>query len=354
MPKISVLMSAYNCADTIDEAVESICAQSFGNFEFLITDDGSEDDTWQVLQRLAAKDDRLQLFRNTRNRGLAESVNALVAESSGEYIARMDADDVALPSRFDKQVEILDSGKADLCGGWMILFGGWSEAIRNTCTTDEEIRADLLFAGAICQPTVMMRRHLLEQITYDTAMIPAADYDLWTRIAPHAKLYNIPEPLTRYRVHPGQISSRKKELQTEITARIAVRQLAALEFALPEDEKMVFKELVRRETPRSVRHIRLAAGLMNRLITHFDGLPAAQKVIAMRWYRYCLTAGPIGPRAFWLFCRAEVTRYGSFQKWQYLAVGLLTMLHIRHSSRIYQWLTSKSPDSKVTNAYNQR
>lgn len=185
MPRISVLMSAYNCANTIDEAIESICSQSFSDFEFLIIDDASTDQTWESLQRYAIKDDRLRVFRNPSNRGVPESINELVAESTGEYIARMDADDIALPGRFEKQVEILDSGQADLCGGWMILFGDrWSEAIQQTCVTDEEIRADLLFCGAICQPTVMMRRHLLEQIPYDTSMIPAADYDFWTRVAP--------------------------------------------------------------------------------------------------------------------------------------------------------------------------
>ena len=347
MPKISVLMSAYNCATYIEESLKSICEQTFTDFEFLIIDDASTDDTWGRLQAFSANDRRIRLFRNERNSGVANSVNRLIAESSGQYIARMDADDIALSHRFEKQVEILDSGKADLCGSWMTVFGAGREFLWRTRVEDEEIRCELLFTSAFCNPTVMLRRELMERHPYDPETVPAADYDLWVRIAPDATLYNIPEPLVRYRKHRGQISQRKNLRQGAVAAKIAVNQLRNLGVDFTEEEGGVHASIVHSVPPVSLNEVKASEAWLCKLIGHFDGKPVAQKIIALRWFRYCLKAAELGLGVFWIFSHSSLKQYACFRPWRYSTILLLSLFRIRRNSRFYRLLVPWSPVAKV-------
>lgn len=347
MPKISVLMSAYNCAPYIDEAVSSVSEQTYPDFEFLIIDDASTDDTWPKLQQHAQEDRRIRLFRNDRNLGIARSLNRLIPESTGEYIARMDADDIALPERFAKQVAVLDSGKADLCGGWMTVFGAAPEVIWSTPGNDVEIKTGLLFGQMFSHPTVMLRRELMERHKYDPSTVPAEDYDLWVRMAPNAIMYNIPELLIRYRTHPAQISTRARKKQWESAASIASKHLKSIGLSFTENERKVHALISHPDPPASLNYVHYTDSWLRKLLTAFDGKTQAQRLIARMWYRYCLKAAAHGPLVFWLFLRSPVTRYGAFRPWQYLAVFGLSALRVRHNSKFYRLLVAQSPASKV-------
>ncbi|ADE13799.1 glycosyl transferase family 2 [Nitrosococcus halophilus Nc 4] len=347
MPKISVLMSAYNCGPYIVEAVSSISAQTYPNFEFLIIDDASTDDTWRKLQQCTRNDGRIRLFQNSRNLGVAHSINTLIPKSTGEYIARMDADDIALPTRFEQQVAVLDSGKADLCGGWMTVFGTDTEVMWSAPSNDTEIKAGLLFTPMFSQPTVMLRRELMEQHQYDPSTVPAEDYDLWVRMAPEAIMHNIPTPLVRYRIHPTQISARMQQKQWESAASIASKYLERTGLPFTEAERKIHTLISHPDPPASINHVRATDDWFCKLLTVFNSKTEAQRIIARMWYRYCLRAAALGPLVFWLFLRSPVTRCGAFRPWQYLAIFGLSALRVRHNSKLYRLLIVRSPASRV-------
>lgn len=109
MPKVSVLMGVYDCADTVGRSIESVIAQTFADWEMIICDDGSADDTVKIVEKYAAQDTRIKLIRNKENKGLAYTLNHCLDNATGEYCARMDGDDICDPSRFEKEVSLLDA-----------------------------------------------------------------------------------------------------------------------------------------------------------------------------------------------------------------------------------------------------
>lgn len=185
MTKVSVLMGMYNCADTLPEAIRSIQAQTFRDWELLLCDDGSTDSTYAVAQAFQQEDRRIRLLRNERNLGLNETLNRCLKEAQGEYIARQDGDDVSLPDRFEKQVAFLDS-RPDiaLVSGIMLLFdegGDWGQ----THPVAEPMPRDLLPTGAFAHAASMMRKDALNKVggySVSPGLIRVEDYHLWYKL----------------------------------------------------------------------------------------------------------------------------------------------------------------------------
>ncbi|WP_195908582.1 glycosyltransferase [Novosphingobium sp. Gsoil 351] len=225
-PSISVAMSVYNAERFLDEAIASVRAQSFADFEFLILDDGSSDASRAIIARHAAEDPRIRpIIRE--NRGLIASLNQLLDEARGSLVARMDADDICLPQRFERQRAFLAAHPDHA------VVGSWSEDIDELGrpypidgpdhpTTHAGFLA-AIEAGAplLCHPAVMFRRDAVRGVGgYHAAFRHCEDLDLWLRLASVTRLANIPERLIRYRHYPGQVSSRHATEQ-QIGAAIA-------------------------------------------------------------------------------------------------------------------------------------
>jgi glycosyltransferase involved in cell wall biosynthesis len=218
-------MPVLNAIPFLHEALDSVLAQSFRDFEFIIVDDGSSDGSTEVLDKYASRDPRIRVLRNASNIGVAQTLNRGLAECRGEYIARMDADDVALPERFAKQVEFMDARpEVGVSGTWFTTFGGIDDTYRHPEDGEDIKISHLLRDSAICHPTAFIRRTLLQTtgIRYPEGNFPAQDLWLWIRLGFVSKLANIPEPLLRYRVHPAQISGVKRTAQN---AKAAEAQL---------------------------------------------------------------------------------------------------------------------------------
>ncbi len=194
---VSVLMAVYNGAGTVDEAMGSILAQSFRDWELIVVDDGSTDDTRKRLERY--DDPRIRVLYNAANSGLSASLNVAFRASTGSLIARMDADDVALPHRLQRQVEFLRvHPEIDVVGGAATLLG--SDAIYERHERHEQMTRLLFTENPFIHPTVMMRRNFLETLGgYDESIQRAEDYDLWLRGVTRFRYYNIQEPLIQYR-----------------------------------------------------------------------------------------------------------------------------------------------------------
>jgi glycosyltransferase involved in cell wall biosynthesis len=240
-PKVSVLMPVFNALPYLADAIDSVLAQTLADFEFIIVDDGSFDGSRDLLEHYAGRDRRIRVLRNDTNLGIAETLNRGISECLGDYIARMDADDVSLPGRLQQQVELMDkSPDVGVCGTWFTTIGEESTTY-NHPLSDAQIKAHhLLRDTAICHPTAFVRRSVLAAsgINYRCDDVPAEDLWLWIRLGFVTRLANVPQSLLNYRVHPFQASTRGRALQR---ARAAAARLffaeTILSRPLTDDEK---------------------------------------------------------------------------------------------------------------------
>jgi hypothetical protein len=206
-------MSVYNGERFLSEAIQSVLNQSFSDFEFIIINDGSTDGTLSILE--SHDDARIVLVSNQANIGLSSSLNKGLALAQGEYVARMDADDVALPHRFEKQVAFLDAHpEVGILGSpcQLINIHGREQGLYRAPPSDLEIRWRSLIANPFWHPTVMIRGHILAEngLNYDQALQTSQDYDLWIRMLNHTRGANLGEPLIQYRLGHGITKTRRK------------------------------------------------------------------------------------------------------------------------------------------------
>ncbi|MEM7624445.1 MAG: glycosyltransferase family A protein [Planctomycetota bacterium] len=222
-PTISVLMPAYNAECYLAETVESVLAQTFTDFEFVVVDDGSTDRTPQLLEDFAARDARVRVV-TIPNCGIPKACNAGLAACRGEFIARIDADDIAKPRRFEVQLQYLRDHDLVACGTWHDLIDerGRFLKVLKVPVEDEDIQREALKGhGSICNPTSMARRQALSDIGgYNEDMPVAEDLDCWLRLGEIGRLGNVPESLAQYRLHSNSISEQKCQLERDY-AKIA-------------------------------------------------------------------------------------------------------------------------------------
>lgn len=216
-PKISVLMSVYNGEHYLREAVESILSQTFTDFEFLIVDDCSIDNSLSILREYGGKDKRIRIITNEFNIGLTKNLNKLIKASKGEYIARFDCDDISLPDRFKEQVKYLDEHKN--CGAissWADIIDNQGKYLRTVKypTRDNELRKALIRYNPFFHSGLMVPRKILDDVGfYDESWRFAQDYELYFRIAKKYELRNIPRVLLQYREIHGSITDSKNKKQ---------------------------------------------------------------------------------------------------------------------------------------------
>ena len=220
MPTISVILPVYNSSEYLLEALESITNQTFTDWEMIAIDDGSTDNSLQILQNYAQKEPRLRII-SRENRGLPTTLNEGIDNAKGAFIARMDSDDISLPERFEKQLNFLEKNNLDMCGTQYNKFGQRT-GISNLPLQHEDCCFRLLLRSAFAHPTVMARSKLFVNFKYNENMNCAQDYDLWCRLALKGfKLGNLPEVLLNYRFSSNQISTNKEEKQMLTATAIA-------------------------------------------------------------------------------------------------------------------------------------
>lgn len=207
-PRVSVVLSVYNGAEHLREAVDSILNQTFIDFEFIILDDGSTDHTWEILTDF--DDPRIVLVRNQENMGLTKSLNEGLGMAKCEYIARQDADDISLPERLAKQVEFLERNREVgllSCAFVEIDEEGRSVSIQRLPAGNSELQARLLISNCFCHGAAMFRRECLESVgAYREEFDFAQDYDLWLRISEKYKVANLEDALYEWRLRTDAVS----------------------------------------------------------------------------------------------------------------------------------------------------
>lgn len=231
MPLVSVLLSVHNDARFLAAAVESVLRQTVDDLELIVVDDASTDETPALLA--AVQDSRLRLLRNERQLGLAASLNRGLDEAQGRYVARLDADDVALPQRLESQLARIAATPSVVVVGTGILdldeTGRVSTLHRNPVGA-RAVRWLTLFGSPFFHPTVLVDRELLDLhgLRYDSAYLESEDYDLWSRLLGLGDGTNLADPLVLKRVHAGQASLRRSELQESFQRQVALREIARI------------------------------------------------------------------------------------------------------------------------------
>ena len=219
VPTLSVLMPVYNAERFLAEAVESILSQTFHDFEFLVVDDGSSDRSLAILQRYAAQDDRIRLI-SRENTGYVSALNEMVQLSQGEFLARMDADDIAMGDRFRLQVARLRQDPDLVClggaHGMIDAKGRWLTCLAMPEQNDDIQKLALAGHTPINHPCAMMRRSAVLRVgAYNANLVPCEDLDLWLRLGEVGKLANLKEMVLKYRLHANSVSEKQGVLQSQ-------------------------------------------------------------------------------------------------------------------------------------------
>ena len=206
MCKVSIIMGIYKMIEKenlVKLAIDSILNQTYKDFEFIICDDGSNDGTYEMVKNLTKNDSRVILIKNNQNKGLAYSLNHCLSIAKGKYIARMDADDISMPDRLEKQIKFLDQHLEYAVVGCNLLFIDDRDIWGKRLLAEKPTKKSFLFTSPFCHPAIVMRKEILDKVNnYKVEKITrrAEDYDLFMRIYANGyKGYNIQEFLYQFR-----------------------------------------------------------------------------------------------------------------------------------------------------------
>ncbi|MFT4244729.1 MAG: glycosyltransferase [Candidatus Woesearchaeota archaeon] len=244
MVKVSVVMPNYNGAVYLKEAVNSILNQSFEDFELIIVDDCSTDSSLEVLRSF--DDPRIKVVENSKNLGVSGTLNHGLNYVKGEFIARMDSDDISSKLRFEKQVKKLEEG-FDIVGSDIEIIDSSSKIIGSRVYRDD-ISNVIVIESPLAHPSVMFRTSLIRQMgVYSLEFNSAEDYDLWLRFYSFgAKFAIVHEPLLRYRVHDSQIKSMKtkKSLRTTLLVKKNAKKAYRMKFGIRGEVRMIMERML--------------------------------------------------------------------------------------------------------------
>lgn len=222
-PTISVLMSVYNGSKYLSTSIDSILNQTYKDFEFIITNDCSNDESFEILKKYEKLDERIKIINNKENKGLTKSLNSMLLAVKGKFIVRMDDDDFAYPNRFEEQVNFMNSNPSILASGTYIRYvGDYSSTRCNYSYLNSDVVADLFCGTPIAHPTAIIRREVFEQykIFYNESLKYSQDYYFWYEISKVGEIANLPKILLDYRVSSKQISSKHNLEQSNYAINI--------------------------------------------------------------------------------------------------------------------------------------
>lgn len=229
---VSCIMANYNTnKEHLKTAIDSILNQTYKDFEIIIVDDKSTDDSLEFLKEYEKLYPQIKILENETNHGLAFSLNKAIEESKGDYIARMDTDDISFPDRFEKQVAYMKAHPdVDILGTFAKEFDQSHNLKMATFINKDDTKSLLLFTNCLFHPTVMIKKSFLEKtgIRYDENFLTSQDYDLWARASHKGNIEVLDEFLLLYRIHGGQITEKKKQRVRKYTKEISFRQLQTL------------------------------------------------------------------------------------------------------------------------------
>jgi glycosyltransferase involved in cell wall biosynthesis len=318
-PRVSVLMTVYNGEKYLSEAIDSILNQTFEDFEFIIIDDGSTDGSADIIQ--SYRDERIRFLRNGKNLSVPVSSNIGLKLSCGEYIARMDCDDISLPERLEKQVQFMDDHpEVGICGTWLEIFGN-AEGVWRYPSENSEIMALSFFNSPMAHPTSMMRKELLFKYSlfYDESYTYSSDYEFWVRCGKYFPLANLDEVLFRYRRHGTQIGNRHIKEESQFSDQIRLRQLHELGLDPNSREIELHRALVLgsyfadKKFVESVNKWMLEIKCKNDRIRLYPE-PAFSVILAGKWFEVCIASTGLGIWTWKSFWASPLSEYAALSR----------------------------------------
>lgn len=255
MPKVSIIMGVYNGEKYLGRAIDSILAQTYNDFEFIICNDASTDRTLKLLKTYASQDNRIIILNNEKNLGLAKSLNKCIEISTGKLIARMDDDDIAVSDRFEKQINFLDNHSEFAFVGSGIQFFNESGEFGTLIPKELPDKKDVFYGGSFMHPTIIIRKEALVSVggyTSNKYTRRAEDYDLWCKLYSVGRIGgNLQEVLLNY--YEGEISFSKRKIKDRLDL-IRLKKLWFSRMSVPYTLyiKIILKEIIAILTPRVI------------------------------------------------------------------------------------------------------
>ncbi len=318
VPSISVLMPVYNASAFLREAIESILDQTFCDFELLIFNDASNDDSALLIKSF--NDSRIRFFSSEFNQGYVHHLNEGIQLARGKYIARMDADDISEKERLEKQFNFMESHpEVGICGAQVVTINetGVFQAMGYHYHTDAELRIRLLSDSCFAHPLVMIRKSILieNKLYYKAELMPAEDYAMWVELSLISCLANLPDFLLRYRVHSNQITKKKREKQQLAVASIRKEVLERFLACEASDTDVKFhNSLLEAEYACSRTYVEKAKEWIVFLIKkneergYFFNDYLFQKEMARIWFSLCTHVYQLGPWIIYTYFTFEIDR----------------------------------------------
>ena len=238
MPRLTVLMPTYNVAPWVEEAIQSVLNQTYRDFELLVVDDASTDDT---LDRVRAIDDpRIRIAAFPNNVGWADNLNRGLDIINTELVARMDGDDIAEPDWLETGINVLDTHpEVGICSFGFQFFGAKTSLVRFP-EHHEDSKAQMLFGCTVIVPVFRKSVFTYNHLRYSTDAFPAEDYMMWSNVYPLTQIYNVQRTLFHYRTHPTQISTSRREAQIVKSNEVRLKMLQWLNPDFSDEEKRYF------------------------------------------------------------------------------------------------------------------
>ncbi|WP_342646842.1 glycosyltransferase family 2 protein [Mucilaginibacter sp. CSA2-8R] len=287
-------MPAYNCERYIGGAIESILKQEFTNFEFIVINDGSSDNTASIIKSYT--DPRIRYSENPGNMGIVGTLNRGISMATAPYIARMDADDVSYPERFTLQYQFMESHpEVAVCGAFLKVMD--KEEIVRYPEQHDDIFYELLINNVIAHPVVMFRKSIWDkhQLQYQENWFPAEDYMLWVKFAHCGKLHNLQLPLLDYKIHEASISVSKKGLQNQKVTEIKCVHLLDSLKLYNEHNFTILEQALSFRFSDTIAYVHQLNKLFKQIVEANNNLLAfpkenLEKLLSMYWYVACQKA----------------------------------------------------------------
>lgn len=243
-PLISVVLPLYNRQEYIKESINSVLEQTITDLELLIIDDASTDGSLEIIKRI--KDPRIKLFTKTINEGVASAINIGLQQAKGEFVARMDSDDISYPERFEKQLKVFqDNPNLVVCGSWVVRD---DDVVLKFRETHEEILVNMLHRCALSMGTSFFKRKKMDGLFLKEGLRHGEDYEFWSRLILKGEFYNIQEPLLYYRSNSSQLSQLYEEKQRIMDVDIQLTFLKRIPYNQNDYPDSLLKNILKRET----------------------------------------------------------------------------------------------------------
>jgi glycosyltransferase involved in cell wall biosynthesis len=306
---ISVILPVYNADAYLEAAVNSILAQTFRDFELLLIDDGSADNSAAILSSF--NDKRIRILTNEKNEGLIFTLNRGIDAAEGKYIARMDADDISFPDRFEKQFAFMEKNPSiGVTGGFMTELGE-KRIYRHNYLDDERIRSAFLFTNPVVHPSAMIRRESLGDTRYSKDYPHGEDYALWISLLPKTGFSVLPQPLIAHRSHSGQVSVKFYEEQKSSVSKAQQLLFHYLGLNPDEQEKELHLSLFLERYRKEEAYLTAIENWLLKLVvanekTNFSNRAAFNRLIGERWFRVNQELAANGCSSFSRYKKSEL------------------------------------------------